>query len=527
MKLNTNIVLTSNQRSTQPYVLQILPTDSQIGDFILYHNDQNVINNNNLYLYASANKKQLFRDVNDWYDLQLSGDTYTLNEITTRLYFPQYSVDTFTPKTKYILNISIHIHGRDIELGSFLFKRKDALACAPIRFNGMDEYYEYMDFTIIDPHSIYSLENLVSSVELKNIFSSVDLTTGSLLHVSLFTVEQDGDHYFKVDGWTGGQNNIFGYDANDLTTLLSYDVENRLLNIDASFYGSDIMNLSEYVKNTYNIDYMGVVVQYVVLDNENVYYEQSKVIEDVNTNNFSFSIDVNEGSVLDERVKRPSFSFDYNRSYDSFIVPYKEQVGGHDFNFFYTLDDLMNSGNIPQGLHIQASIMVFRLRDGEDAPFITSISNKMYFTQDLISLMEATSDDFPRKINLDELDMNNINLKVTNKITQEVKVITPTDSTKNHILQPVFYQTRDIGAVVIHPAVTENIVINLDSYKAQVERFKVQIEGVVFKEIGRINKGIVFKITGNSLPKEANEGTIFVLNQDNELVTTGKYSYLF
>jgi hypothetical protein len=37
--------------------------------------------------------------------------------------------------------------------------------------------------------------------------------------------------------------------------------------------------------------------------------------------------------------------------------------------------------------------------------------------------------------------------------------------------------------------------------------------------------GIIFKVTGNILPQEITEGTYYILDENSELVTKGKYKY--
>ena len=135
---------------------------------------------------------------------------------------------------------------------------------------------------------------------------------------------------------------------------------------------------------------------------------------------------------------------------------------------------------------------------------------------------------FPSQINLDILNMNDVTINAINKVEKEVKTLTyKIESPKSHMVQPIFYQTRELGSSIIHPAVTENISLNLETYKPYVKTFLLQIEGVSFKEIGRTSQGIVFKVVGNMLPKSVDAGTMYVLDQDMNLVTTGKYKYEF
>jgi len=521
MRLTTNIVLVGDEGRTQPYVIQLFPSDVKTGDFIFNKDTQFSSQRPSSYLFPASPASQLFRNENDWYDIDVDGVTYEgLSRAVVRLYFPQYSVDTFKHKVKYILSLCMYIHGVQVQLGNFLFERKNSLACAPVKFDGMDEYYEYLDFNIADPRSLlFSTES--SSIRIALGQKENTNESSSLLHVCLFVVENDGESWIKEDGWTGGQNSILVDDPEDLVLHAKYDSETKNIIIKLTF-NKDYSNITKYFAETYNCSSVACIVQYVVADSDNIYYEQSKSYSDLDTDQFEFSVERDEGSVLDYRVHQNSYDSNFSLVFNSDVTPYFCGT-----NFFDSRDNYKN------GLNIQASIMFYDVSNEYDInnPFLTMLSNKIFITPELFAIMsnENRGDDnqIPAFINLEELDMNNINLTATNKIVQEVHVITPNDSTKNHMIQPVFYQTRNIANAIIHPAVTENIAINLDSYKSMVNRFKLQIEGIIFNEVGRTNKGVIFKVVGNMLPKETDEGMLYILNQDNDLVTTGKYTYLF
>lgn len=99
------------------------------------------------------------------------------------------------------------------------------------------------------------------------------------------------------------------------------------------------------------------------------------------------------------------------------------------------------------------------------------------------------------------------------------------DDYKANIIKPVFFRSRDLGNLIVHPEVTEQICINLDAYKSKVNSFILQLEGISFPEQGRTAAGVIFKIIGNRLPKSKTSGLYYILSQDSELVTTGKYTY--
>lgn len=106
-----------------------------------------------------------------------------------------------------------------------------------------------------------------------------------------------------------------------------------------------------------------------------------------------------------------------------------------------------------------------------------------------------------------------------------VNITSPTtEGTREIITQPVFFRVHELGKLVIHPEVTENISLPLEAYKSSVRSFRLQVEGVVFREIGRQAGGVIFAVTGRSLPGTQTEGTYYILNENHELVTTGPYT---
>lgn len=478
MELITNIALISNGEYTQPYMFKLINSENKSSFIFERQNDESFPGEHAL-LFKNGGASVPSRIGNEWYIINCEGSEYDLKKSTVRMYFPQFSADTYIPGCTYALTFSTFIKGVEIELGSYIFKRNQALACVPERFSGMDEYYEYMDFEIVNPYDLhYGDDSIDIRASLGELTKS---NNGAVLYVSLNIVDLSNNCYILKDGWTGGQNSIQIIDGGDIKLNASYNVERKSIELLIN-YNSSYDGLDDYIKYNYNIDnQISTTWEYVVMGGDDIYYQQSTVVESPLTN------------VV------------YLSSSDLFI----------------------DSNQWKEGLMIQGSVSFFKTPIDDD-PFIILFSNKLPLTKELFSLMiqKPGTEGFPTKIELENIDMNNINITAINKIEQNVTVVTPTDSAKNHIIQPVFYQTRDLGRVIIHPQVTENISINLDAYKSGVKRFAVQVEGISFSEIGRTNKGVIFKIPGNMLPKEANEGVFYVLDQNQELITTGKYIYV-
>jgi hypothetical protein len=499
MKLTTNIVLTGDRGRTQSYMVQLTPGLSYLGQFTFdRYND----GYHHAVLYPESDHSQLIKDGNNWHNEELTGVTYELPKANIRLYFPQYSVDTFDRGTTYILSLTTYIHGVEIRLGDFEVRHSDALACAPVRFNGMDEYYEYVDFAIADPYTLcFGSEAAEFRRTIGEPIHSND--NGSILYVCLYTVEEDADGYVLRNDWGSGQNSLLLTEQPlDMDLNIKYDASLDSAIMTLKYMGDAGTTLEEYIRKTYNGQNTTILWECVIMDEDNIYFRGEGM---------GYVVMASFDDSFDE-----SFAIE-SMAHNSMAVSLKDA--------FKSWQDWRDKLFIVGSVSFIENLTQQEYDDKTYIPYMTVISNKIPITQELFAML-IKGDDFPSQIDLHGIEM--INLKAVNKIEKVIMAPpAPVDSTKNHLIQPIFYQTRELNNIVIHPSVTENLAINLDSYKPQVKRFKLQVEGIVFNEIGRTSKGIIFKVYGNMLPKNNDNGIMYILNEENDLVTTGKYSYVY
>ena len=121
---------------------------------------------------------------------------------TIRLYFPEYSVDTYHPGTKYALSVGTWINGKYISLSSRIVERLDAIACnRPKRFCDQT-YHECIEFQIVDPFTLmYS--DIWKDFRVNACGEPVDPklvnSTDSMLYLSLHAVKESAEgEYEKV-----------------------------------------------------------------------------------------------------------------------------------------------------------------------------------------------------------------------------------------------------------------------------------------------------------------------------------------
>lgn len=449
----TNVNISSNDHQFT-YIVELV--DSDITSIhTLCMNDIYEIDNNGYK-----------RDGNCWSDNNDPEQLFTFNakDAILRLYFPQYSVETYNRGGLYALDLHMYIGYKKISLGTYILNRKDALASQKIFKYLNQEYYECIDLNIIDPRClIYD-----SSCELvrKHIKCGEDLNNdGAMLCVSLHPIEYNNDIYIIKEGYDGSQNNIFlGHSSDYLNINLKYEYGRFSFKLN---YNEDYIDLAEYLEDTYG--WKNITLKYLLS------------VTGHNPNGFYCESYINEFSIINSNL----------------------------YNMF------KNNSQWAPGMSFIGKVIVYS--DNVEKLILTS--NKLPITKELFAKVILSD---PLKIEIDETDMG---IQIINKIEQNITEYDIPNNSKSNIIIPTFYRVRDLGQVIIHPEVTENVCINLDNYKSKVKSFVMKVEGVNFKEIGTTSSGTIFKVVGSMLPRNNQSGTFYIMNQDGELITTGKYTY--
>ena len=176
------------------------------------------VDGNDIYFSIYDAVNELDREGNIWVPRTQLFDTQYLPLIDQqpifkcakiRIYFPQYSVDTYQKGTNYALAVNTWIHGKCVWLGCWLTSRINALAApSAVRYQEQD-YYEVAEFEVLDPM------DLVYSDDWKNwrheICGEPDglNNTGSILCFTLYPVtESDQGYCIMMDDWQGSQASI-------------------------------------------------------------------------------------------------------------------------------------------------------------------------------------------------------------------------------------------------------------------------------------------------------------------------------
>lgn len=493
--------------------------------FIVNNHMDDYVDDNDI-IFINKDSSNCVKNYNRWYALDELMKDFSYNETLEEryhlskinLYFPAHSVDTYENNIKYSVTINTWIFGKKIILGSYIISRHDSLACdRPKKFMNR-EYYECVNFDIIDPWDI-TYSDLWMKWRQNYCGEPTDVSgvnsTGSILCINIHPIiENEFGEYVKTPDYVGGQNSInIGHGSNDYMSLdLSCNINNKgnvtnckfnqiIPSFDCKLSFNDIYkgNLKEYLKETYNINSCNLKFELVIGNDTDIYCVCDSGLISVNDNTstvYSFS-------------------------------------KGH---IHQTNDNFKNWVGYKEGIYIIASVNII---NDEDESVISLLSNRLPLTQNIYSYFVNKEFVYINKcgalpdekvalysINIDKLNMKLYNINAVNKIINNVVYTQKNDDVKNNIIQPVFFRVAESSEITIHPDVIENICINLDRYKSQVDRFILKIEGINFHEIGRNSSGSIFKVVGSYLPKKNNKGIYYILSQDEELITSGKYNYV-
>ena len=489
------------------YIIGYDPLRKDRNTNVGYLNNDNVFFIDDNIEYIRTNNTYQLLDTTEKQSTDLPSD---IKYSKLKIFFPRYSIETYSTKILYALTICTWINGKKIDLGTSIINRNDSIANVDYKI-AEDDYYDYISINIIDPYEIiYSddWKNFRINVCGEKSNRGVQLNnTGSFLYCVLQPViKTDDNTYIICDDYTGGQNslNISSDSNNDYLDLnISDNInndsdENIHIKSSLTFNQKYKNNLHIYLKETYNIEAKYIYFGIVLCDKENRYNDPV----------YSDSIEIQK-TYSNKAPYETTYIFNKNN-----LLQFK------DFTQESYIDGMKLVGTV---LITNEQINPLTINDQEKV-LLRLISNDIILTKEKFNYF--INNDGLDHINLKDIEnMKVIQINAVNKIENKIVQLDKPNDSKANIIMPVFFKVNDLANIVIHPDVNENICINLDSYKSKVRTFIIQIEGIQFKEIGRTESGVIFKITGKKLPKVLNNGTYYILNQDLDMIVSGKYKY--
>lgn len=461
-----------------------------------------------------------YRYKNIWYrtdKLQNVTNTYIPDIVKTsniKVYIPTHQLTTYFKKVRYALTVNTWINGVKIDLGSFIFNPIDTIAVPGGAIKrGNNEYYEYIDFEIIDPFYVTYSDDFI---QFRNNVCHEPLginNTGSTLYVSLFVVDADTEGYTVKDGIIGGCTTFNISGNNDYLALsISNSLEPHGIKFDLTVNG-EYTWLLDYLYETYGIRVAHSDIMYELVLKTNASQSQGNVNGIIIGPTQSYT-EPHNCAVGCRYAPTQVMSYDYIRSISA-PTPSEQLNGAIDRtgikNFFSSWDAF------EEGWSFVGSMNVY---DNEGVEILNLVSNELPVTQELFSTI--VNGGAEKIIDIEDMQITTYN--VVNKIENKIIKLERNGDSKDNIMQPVFFRAKDLEMLTLHPLVTETISINLDDYKSKVDKFVLLIGNCRFEQIGANKYGILFKIQANRLSNDIVSGTYYVLNENDELVSSGKYS---
>ena len=474
----------------------------------------------------------VIRTVNTWTpETRIFSNYYIPRNIQQRqvtLFIPRYSMESFYDKKfgddqemqlsgiKYIITAYIYIAGIKVVLGSYLFDLGSARATNGKVHYKMDDFQLCIDFNIVDPISITYNDEWLGfrkniCMEPENINN-----TGSVIHIDLDPVIQssEGDYYIRSSEFMGGITSVpFGKKMIDfLHANLEFNGDanitidfNEVYSGDLNLYLAETYGMWEFdedgniiIDNGIPVPRENVIIfELIIRDKENVYFETSRMLKSMPEHSIC------SWTFVKEYIQQP-----WSWYKDGLILQGSVEIY-----------DIMN---LPEEYRDNPDEIRDRL-----SPVVDVLTNEIPLNKETYKFLVPTDGSMihDSTINLNLIDMNEYNVSVVNKIQKQVVQINRPEDYKSNIVRPVFIRTEPLGDITIHPAVSENIAVNLNKYKSKVDLFYIRIEGVDFIEIGRTPTSVVFSIDGNLLPNENTEGIAYILDENFKLVITTHYKY--
>lgn len=93
---------------------------------------------------------------------------------------------------------------------------------------------------------------------------------------------------------------------------------------------------------------------------------------------------------------------------------------------------------------------------------------------------------------------------------------------KQILLKPVFYKVQNLQHINLRPRIEQNIGINLGNYMTKVDMFRISIGNKEYKEIGRNESFVIFKIKASDIVDIS--GVFDIIVDDDTYLSSGTYS---
>lgn len=475
-----------------------------------------------MYLVPYTDNEIIYKDVNNYYRthnvdvIDFASDSTLIQSNIVRVYLPDMNPSRYNKRLNYYINASTRIGRRNIILYSNVISANDFIASERLRTIGQHIYSNYYEFEILSPFELYFNPGY-ADFRRTYCYNSQNVTNDStpIVTITIYAVDDmysDKQEYHNSLSFGSGGTILIPDDYSnmnmDVTGVLSFDglKFKSTLMFNRTIYSS----IEDYFLKNYNMNIDLITKELTILDDDNIYRMFQW--------NHDLRSDINDDDRADFNItdKTPFDMCDNSEQWNDYSVNvYRQQpfIGWYDFI---------------NGMYAQCVYKVYS--DGVPKMYIKT--NRVYITQDEYCFLINN----PMTINLNDITMNVENVKIINKIENNVIQIQRPDDYKNNLVKPVFYKAYSADTIVImrDPKVggslKQYISIELPSNVSAnaTKLFKLRINGQVFTEVARQMNQVIFlinpgvKVDVDLEDALMNEIEYNVMNEDDVTVFYGK-----
>ena len=419
----------------------------------------------------NSNEYSVAKDFNNYLEVQKS---------TLKLYFPRWSVESFGWNNHlYVLTASTFVNGLECILCRCIIDRNDAIAAEEEFVLSNERFYDCITLEIPDAYKICydssnDMKSFRNSFQWNNTTPSDLNDEGAMIYVELTPVNYSDGLWIPSEIYSTGSNSVHldPLGTNNLRYEISINPSDNTIK-GSIHYNSEYDNLIDYIEDTYpGYSPANTLYKFFITNKDGIYVE----LEDD---------EINSGEVSAEE----STSLSSSASWNDFV----------------------------EGL---LAYSVVYIQDENGLTLLQLDSNEIPITTNNFSILLGEN----------QIDNTNISdmptYNIVNRIENNIVNINRPDDYSAHIVTPVFIRTQQTSNISVHPKVIEYIAIPLDAYKSSVKTFILKLEEARFTEHSRTAAGIVFRVVGSMLTQDAIETTYYILNENNEYVTSGNCKYI-
>lgn len=497
--MNNIINIRDNKERTYQFMIELKNTDMMTDNhfrIIRRVNDDRItryelVDNDYqqpMYLVSYDGNEIIYKDINNYYrthdvdTIDFASDTTLIQSNLVRVYMPDMNPSRYNKRLNYYISATTHIGRRNIILYSNVINANDFIASERLHTIGQHIYSNYYEFEILSPFELF-FNSGYDDFRRTYCYNSQNVTNDStpIVTIMIYTVDDvygDKREYHNSLSFGTGSSILIPDDYSnmnmDITAVLSFDKLkfNSTLRFNRTIYNS----VEEYFLKNYNMNINRITKELTILDDDNIYRMFQW--------NYDLRSDINDDD-------RADFNITDKTPFD--MCDNSEQWSDYDINI-YRQQPFDGWNDFRDGMYTQCIYKVY----SDDIPKMYIKSNRVYITQDEYRFIINN----PEIINLNDIDMNVENVKITNRIENNVIQIQRPDDYKTNLIKPVFYKAYSADTIVIMRdskvggMLKQYISIELPSNVSMnaTKLFTLKINGQSFTEVARQMNHIIFLI---------------------------------